>query len=62
MINIQEKEKEEMEKLYARLKEDTWGMLHVLPYLIESLNPYEKYNFMVALDEKKKELEAEGEI
>lgn len=62
MINIQEEEKEKNEKLLERLNQDTWGMLNVLPYLIESLNPLEKYNLMQALDEKKKELEAEGEI
>ena len=62
MINIQEEEKEKNAKLLERLNQDTWGMLNVLPYLIESLNPLEKYNLMNALDEKKKELEAEGEI
>ena len=62
MINIQEEEKEKNEKLMERLNQDTWGMLNVLPYLIESLNPLEKYDLMKALDEKKKELEAEGEI
>ena len=62
MINIQEEEKEKNEKLLERLNQDTWGMLNVLPYLIESLNPLEKYDIMKALDEKKKELEAEGEI
>ena len=62
MINIQEEEKEKNEKLLERLNQDTWGMLNVLPYLIESLNPLEKYDLMKALDEKKKELEAEGEI
>ena len=62
MINIQEEEKEKNEKLMERLNQDTWGMLNVLPYLIESLNPLEKYDLMKALDEKKKELEAEHEI
>ena len=62
MINIQEEEKEKNAKLLERLNQATWGMVEVLPYLIESLNPLEKYNLMQALDEKKKELEAEGEI
>jgi hypothetical protein len=62
MISIPEQENNEMKKLYDRLNQDTWGMVEVLPYLIESLNPLEKYNLMQALDEKKKELEAEGEI
>ena len=62
MISIPEKENNEMKKLYDRLNQDTWGMVEVLPYLIEALNPLEKYNLMKALDEKKKELEAEGEI
>lgn len=59
MINIQEEAKE---KLLERLNEDTWGMLNILPYLIESLNPVKKYELMKALEETKKELEAEGEI
>lgn len=59
MINIQEAAKE---KLLERLNEDTWGMLNILPYLIESLNPVKKYELMKALEETKKELEAEGEI
>ena len=62
MINIQEEEKEKNAKLLERLNQDTWGMLNVLPYLIESLNPVQKYNLMQALDETKKELEAEGEL
>ena len=62
MISIPEQENNEMKKLYDRLNQDTWGMVEVLPYLIESLNPLEKYDLMRALDEKKKELEAEGEI
>ena len=62
MINIQEEEKEKNAKLLERLKEDTWGMLNVLPYLIEGMDPMEKYNLMKALEEKKKELEAEGEL
>ena len=62
MISTPEQENNEMKKLYDRLNQDTWGMLNVLPYLIESLNPLEKYNLMKALDETKKELEAEGEI
>ncbi len=62
MINIQEEEKAKNEKLLERLNEDTWGMLNILPYLIESLNPVQKYELMKALEETKKELETEGEI
>ncbi len=62
MINIQEEEKAKNETLLERLNEDTWGMLNILPYLIESLNPVQKYELMKALEETKKELEAEGEI
>jgi hypothetical protein len=62
-MSIEEQEKEEKNaKLIERLKQDTWGMLEVLPYLIQSMDPMEKYNLMKALEEKKRELEAEGEI
>ena len=62
MINIQEEEKEKNAKLLERLNQDTWGMVEVLPYLIEGMDPMERYNLMKALDETKKELEGEGEI
>ena len=53
---------EKHSKLIERLNQDTWGMVNILPYYLESLNPVEKFNLMQALDEKKKELEAEHEI
>jgi hypothetical protein len=62
MISIIEKENNEKIKLYDTLNTKLWGMVDILPYFLDKLNPDEKYNLMVSLDETKKELEAEGEI
>jgi hypothetical protein len=62
MISIEEREKEEKIKEFDLLNTNLWGMANILRYYVDSLNPDEKYNLMQALEEKKKELEAEGEI
>ena len=60
MINIQENQ--EKIKVFDEINTKLWGMAEIFPYLIESLNPVQKYELMKALEETKKELEAEGEI
>lgn len=62
MISIQEQENKEKIKVYDLLNTKLWGMADIIPYYLDKLNPDEKYNLMQALDDTKKELEAEGEI
>ena len=62
MISLSEKENKDKIKVYDDLNTKLWGMADIFPYYFESLTPDAKYELMKALDETKKELEAEGEI
>ena len=62
MISIEEQENENKIKAFDNINTKLWGMADILPYFLDKLNPDEKYNLMVALDQTKKEMEAEHEI
>ena len=62
MISIEEQENEKKIKSFDNINTKLWGMADILPYFLDKLNPDEKYNLMVALDQTKKEMEAEHEI
>lgn len=62
MISIDEQENEKKIKSFDNINTKLWGMADILPYFLDKLNPDEKYNLMVALDQTKKEMEAEHEI
>jgi len=55
-------DKKNTDKLFERLSRDTWGMMDILPYYIESLPPDKKYDLMQGLEDKKRELRFEGEL
>ena len=62
MISIDEQENDKKIKSFDNINRKLWGMADILPYFLDNLNPDDKYNLMVSLEETKKELEAEHEI